>query len=266
MFTLSKKVIAITGGGGALASVMSTGLASMGATIISLDRNIDAARQVVSTLPQGKHAAYPCDVLDKDAFEKVMETIVNDHGRIDILINAAGGNMSGATIGPDQNYHDIEIEHLNKVMQLNVQGTMIPASVVSKIMIQQGHGHIINISSMSAQQPLTRVVGYSASKAAIDNFTKWLSVELASKHGESFRVNAIAPGFFIGEQNRRLLLEEDGSLTARGHTIISQTPMGRFGDAEELVGTMVWLCSDASRFVTGTIIPVDGGFSAFSGV
>lgn len=266
MFSLKDKTIVITGGGGALASVMSHGLARMGAKIASLDRNLEAAQQLVDSLPGDGHTAYACDVLDKEGFEQVAHKVLRDHGAIDILVNAAGGNMPGATIGPDQNYHDIQIEHLNKVMQLNVQGTMIPASVVSKIMIDQGHGHIINISSMSAQLPLTRVVGYSASKAAIDNFTKWLAVELATKHGEQFRVNAIAPGFFIGEQNRRLLLEEDGRLTARGKTIISQTPAGRFGDAEELVGTMVWLCSDASKFVTGTVIPVDGGFSAFSGV
>lgn len=266
MFTLSNKVIAITGGSGALASVMSKGLAAMGAKIISLVRNVDAAQSLIDRLDGNGHQAYHCDVLDKAGVQRAVETVLAEHGKIDVFINAAGGNMPGATIGPDQEYHEIDIEQLDKVMQLNVQGTMIPSSVVSKVMVNQGHGHIINISSMAAQKPLTRVVGYVASKAAIDNFTKWLSVELASKHGEQFRVNAIAPGFFIGEQNRRLLLEEDGSLTARGNTIISQTPMGRFGDAEELVGTMVWLCSDASRFVTGTIIPVDGGFSAFSGV
>lgn len=266
MFSLSNKVIAITGGSGALASVISLGLAEMGATIVSLVRNMTAAEALISTLPEGNHKAYRCDVLDDAGLRNVVDTIIKDHGKIDILINAAGGNMPGATIGPDQDYHQIEAEALNKVMQLNVQGTMIPSSIVSKVMIDQGHGHIINISSMAAQLPLTRVVGYSASKAAIDNFTRWLAVELATKHGERFRVNAVAPGFFLGKQNRKLLLEDDGSLTARGTTIISQTPMGRFGDAEELIGTMVWLCSDASRFVTGTIIPVDGGFSAFSGV
>jgi len=266
MFALNKKVIAITGGGGALASAIAQGLAQMGATIVPLVRNVEKVKPLLDQLDTGAHQAFRCDVLNPAMVETALQEVYKTYGRLDILINAAGGNQKAATIGPEQQFFDIGIEALDQVMQLNIQGTMIPSAVASKIMIEQGYGHIINFSSMAAQAPLTRVVGYAASKAAVDNFTKWLAVELATKHGDTFRVNAIAPGFFIGEQNRRLLLEADGQLTARGQTIIQQTPMGRFGKAEELIGTTIWLCSDASKFVTGTIIPVDGGFSAFSGV
>ena len=167
---------------------------------------------------------------------------------------------------PNQSVFDISIEQFKKVSDLNLLGTVIPSIAFAKPMVKQGKGCIINISSMAAQLPLTRVVGYSASKAAIDNFTRWLMVELANKHGEGIRVNAIAPGFFIANQNRSLLLNEDGTLTARGATIISQTPQKRFGEPDELISTLLWLCDDKSSFVNGIVVPVDGGFSAFSGV
>jgi len=174
--------------------------------------------------------------------------------------------MPGATIGEDQTIFDLKMEDFRKVSQLNLDGTVLPSLVFGEVMAKQGNGNIINISSMTAMQAITRVVGYSASKAAIDNFTKWMSVELALKFGDGLRVNAIAPGFFIGNQNRELLLNKDGSYTKRGDTIIKNTPMKRFGEAEELNGTIQFLCSEASKFVTGIVIPIDGGFSAFSGV
>jgi len=186
--------------------------------------------------------------------------------KVDILINGAGGNMSGATVMPDQTVADISIEHFRKVTDLNLLGTVIPTIAFTKPMVKQGKGCIINISSMSAFLPLTRVVGYSASKAAINNFTQWMSVELANKYGNGIRVNAIAPGFFVAKQNRSLLLNEDDSLTARGETIISQTPMKRFGEPDDLISTLLWLCDDKSSFITGIVVPVDGGYSAFSGV
>lgn len=266
MFSLEDKVIAITGGAGALASAVSVGLADLGATILPLVRKSGSAESLLGRLSGAGHRAYYCDVLDEASVQRAVEEIMKKHGRIDVWMNAAGGNRPGATVGPQGDFHQIDAADLDAVLRLNVQGTMVPSAVVSKAMIAQGHGHIINFSSMAASSPLTRVVGYSAAKAAIDNFTRWLAVELASKHGEKFRVNAIAPGFFLGEQNRRLLLDENENLTARGQTIIDHTPMGRFGQAEELTGTLAWLCSDASRFVTGTIVAVDGGFSAFSGV
>ena len=174
--------------------------------------------------------------------------------------------MAGATIGPDQTIFDLSIDAFKKVSELNLTGSVLPSLVMGEQMSQQKQGVIINISSMTAQKAISRVVGYSAAKAAIDNFTKWMAVEMALKFGEGLRVNAIAPGFFIGDQNRALLLNEDGSLTNRGKTIIDHTPMGRFGEAEELNGTIHWLCSDASKFVTGVVVPIDGGFSAYSGV
>ena len=174
--------------------------------------------------------------------------------------------MGGATVMPHQSIFDISVDQFRKVSDLNLLGTVIPSIAFAKPMVEQGKGCIVNISSMAAQLPLTRVVGYSASKAAIDNFTRWLMVELANKYGETIRVNAIAPGFFIADQNRSLLLQEDGALTARGETIIGQTPMKRFGEPEELISTLLWLCDDKSSFVNGIVVPVDGGFSAFSGV
>jgi len=206
------------------------------------------------------------NVLEEASLKSARQQVLSRFGQVDILINAAGGNMPGATIPPDKTIFDLSIESFQKVSELNLTGSVIPSLVFGKVMADQKKGVIINISSMAAQNVITRVVGYSAAKAAIDNFTKWMAVEMARKFGEGIRVNAIAPGFFIGDQNRRLLLEEDGSLTERGKTIIVNTPMGRFGEADELNGTIHWLCSDAASFVTGAIVPIDGGFSVFSGV
>jgi NAD(P)-dependent dehydrogenase (short-subunit alcohol dehydrogenase family) len=198
--------------------------------------------------------------------EKADNEIKTRFGRVDILVNAAGGNQPGAVIQPIQNFFDLNLGDYQKVVDLNLTGSLLPTLVFCKNWTTSKQGVVINISSMTAQRAVTRVMGYSLAKAAIDNFTKWLSVELASKFGEGIRVNAIAPGFFLTEQNRTLLTNEDATLTDRGQKIVSQTPMKRFGVAEELCGTLIWLCSDASKFVTGTVINVDGGFGAFSGV
>jgi NAD(P)-dependent dehydrogenase (short-subunit alcohol dehydrogenase family) len=187
-------------------------------------------------------------------------------GRVDALVNAAGGNMPQANVVGDLTFFDLSREAFGQVLDLNLVGTLLPSQVFGKAMKEAGRGSIVNISSMAAQRPLTRVIGYAAAKAAVDNFTRWLAVELATKYGEGLRVNAIAPGFFVGEQNRALLLNEDNTLTARGQLIVDHTPMKRFGLPDELVGAAVWLCSDASKFVTGIVVPVDGGFSAFAGI
>jgi NAD(P)-dependent dehydrogenase (short-subunit alcohol dehydrogenase family) len=204
--------------------------------------------------------------MDWKSVERAAKEIESEHDSLDILINAAGGNMPGAVVTPDQNFLDLDLPSLRKVMDLNYLGTVLPIKALLPLMIKNNRGNILNISSMAASRPMTRVMGYASAKAAIDNLTKWLSVELATKHGPQFRVNAIAPGFFLTEQNRTLLTENDGSLTSRGNQIITHTPMNRFGEPDDLLGTLQWLCSDASAFVTGTIVSVDGGFSAYSGV
>ncbi|MEZ4839932.1 MAG: SDR family oxidoreductase [Flavobacteriaceae bacterium] len=262
------KVAIITGGSGALGSAMAKGLASEGMKVAILGRTLNTLKSALEDIKaiNTNVIAVVADVLNQSSLESARSEVINTWGRIDILVNAAGGNVKGATIMPEDNFFDMKIEDFEKVTDLNIKGTVLPTLVFGKQMTLQNSGNIINISSMAAQKPLTRVVGYAASKAAIDNFTKWMAVEIATKHSENIRVNAIAPGFFIGEQNRSLLLNGDGSLTQRGNTIIAHTPMKRFGKAEELVSTLLWLCSDASSFVTGITVPVDGGFSAFSGV
>ena len=262
------KVAVITGGNGTLGAAFAKGLAEQGAVVYILGRNTEKSQTLIDELKKENLFinSLSCDVLDEKVVEQTVNAILKEAGKVDILINAAGGNRPGATITPEQSLADIAIDQFKQVTDLNLLGTVIPTLAFSKPMIEQGKGCIINISSMAAQLPLTRVVGYSASKAAVDNFTRWMAVELASKYGEGIRVNAIAPGFFIAEQNRNLLLNEDGSLTPRGETIINHTPAKRFGKPEELVSTLLWLCDDRSSFVNGAIIPVDGGFSAFSGV
>lgn len=262
------KVACITGGSGTLGSAIAKGMAEAGATVFLLNRNEEKAAAVTKTLvEQGLNVQYViCDVTDSQSMEDAVDQILAKVNKIDILINGAGGNMKGATIMPDQHTYELEIDAFRKVVDLNLLGTVIPTMVFAKVMAEQKSGCIINISSMAASSPMTRVVGYAASKAAIDNFTKYMAVELVNKYGEGIRVNAIAPGFLIAEQNKTLLLNEDGSLTDRGATIISQTPMKRFGRPEELVSTINWLCDDRSSFITGIIVPIDGGFSAFSGV
>ncbi|WP_340105653.1 SDR family oxidoreductase [Rhodohalobacter sp. 8-1] len=268
LFDLTGKVAVITGGNGVLGGAMSDGLAAAGARVGILGRTEKTVKQQVDKIKAngGEAVALVADVLDKQSVKKANKKITDHWDTVDILINAAGGNMPGATINPDQTFLDMDDEALEKVIDLNFKGTYLPSKIFAESMINKKEGVIINISSMAAQQAITRVMGYSAAKSAVDNFTRSLAIETALKYGDGIRVNAIAPGFFIGTQNRDLLLKPDGSLTARGQTIIDNTPMKRFGEAEELIGTAIWLCSSASTFVTGTVIPVDGGFSAFSGV
>ena len=267
-FNINSKVVIITGGAGALGGSMATYLASCGAKIVILSRNQISIEQKVEELKSISPdvLGIACDVLDQEALELVKNEVFEKWGRIDVLINAAGGNMPGATIREDQTIFDLEMSDFRKVSELNLDGSVIPSLVFGKVMGDQGSGNIINISSMASVSAITRVVGYSTSKAAIDIFTKWMATEMALKFDGNIRVNAIAPGFFIGNQNRALLTNEDGSYTDRGNTIIQNTPMKRFGDAAELNGVVHWLMSDAASFVTGAIIPIDGGFSAFSGV
>jgi NAD(P)-dependent dehydrogenase (short-subunit alcohol dehydrogenase family) len=268
VFDIQDKVIVLTGGGGVLGKSMARHLLENQATVILLSRRESTVKQALAELNDHAHRVegFTCDVMDKAALESVAGKIMEKYGRIDVLINAAGGNMPGATIGPDQTIFDLNTDDFRKIVDLNLLESVLPSLVFGQKMVENNKGSIINLSSMTAQRAITRVVGYSASKAAIDNYTKWLAVELALKFGDGLRVNAVAPGFFIGNQNRALLTNPDGSFTERGNTIIQNTPMKRFGNAEELNGVIQFLCSDASGFITGIVIPVDGGFSAFSGV
>jgi NAD(P)-dependent dehydrogenase (short-subunit alcohol dehydrogenase family) len=268
LFSIEGKKIAFSGATGVLGKTMALHLASAGAELLILGRTPEKVNELVTEIKAtgGKALGYFVDVTEEESLSKVSGVIETQHGYIDILINSAGGNMPGAVVRPDQNFLDLDTKSLRKVMDLNYLGTVLPIKALLPLMLKQGKGNILNISSMAATRPMTRVMGYASAKAAIDNLTKWLSVELCQKHGSDFRVNAIAPGFFLTEQNRTLLTEADGSLTQRGNQIITHTPMSRFGKPEDLLGALQWLCSDASAFVTGTIVPVDGGFSAYSGV
>ena len=268
LFSLEGKTAVITGGTGVLGGAMAKGLAEAGATVAILGRREAKALEVTEAFKDlGLSAiALPADVLERESLIEARANLLTQTGSIDILVNAAGGNIPNATVFGDLTFFDLEQDALSQVMKLNMNGTVLPSQIFGESMVSAGTGSIINISSMAAQKPLTRVIGYAAAKAAIDNFTKWLAVDLAQKHGAGLRVNAIAPGFFVGEQNRSFLLNEDESLTPRGQQIIDHTPMARFGEADELIGTTVWLASEASKFVTGIVVPVDGGYSAFGGV
>ncbi|NND07714.1 MAG: SDR family oxidoreductase [Saprospiraceae bacterium] len=261
------KVIVITGGSGTLGGAMAEHLMKIGAKVAIIGSRDESVRTKLKTLsPLGTPMGLAVDVTNENQVKGACKKIVDKWGRVDVLINGAGGNLPGATIGPDQDVFDVSVPDLRAVLDLNLMGSVIPSLVFGRVMADQKNGSIINISSMAADRAITRVFGYSMAKAAIDAMTKWLSTEMAIKFGDGIRINAIAPGFFIGNQNRRLLTNEDGSYTDRGETIIRNTPMDRFGHIDELNGIVQFLCSDASKFVTGTIIPIDGGFSAFSGV
>ncbi|HNR30814.1 MAG TPA: SDR family oxidoreductase [Candidatus Hydrogenedentes bacterium] len=271
LFDLTGKVAVVTGGGGVLGGAMVEGLAGAGATVAVADLVIENARGVVQRVEErgGKAGAYPLDVFARANIEACCEAICREFGRVDILVNAVGGNMKGATTSPEQSFFDLPPEVVGKVFDLNfLGGCLAPSQVFVKRMLANPEGgSIVNISSMNALRPLTRIPGYSAAKAAVSNFTQWLAVHLAQEYSPKLRVNAIAPGFFLTEQNRFLLTDkETGEPTPRGKTIIAHTPMNRYGAPEDLIGTLLWLASDASRFVTGIVVPVDGGFSAFSGV
>ena len=266
MFDVDGKVIVVIGGYGVLGTAICQGLALAGAKIAILGLDIALASALAETLPTDSVGGV-CDVTDIDTIQKAADQVLSHYGHIDALINAAGGNHPKATVTSDLSFFDLSQEAIHKVFDLNFHGSLYACQVFGKIFAAQKHGMILNISSMAAMQPLTRVVSYSAAKAAINNFTQWLAVHFASEYDPRIRVNAIAPGFFLTAQNRYLLTEEsDGSLTARGKQILDHTPMRRFGEPDELIGVTIWLLSDAARFVTGVVIPIDGGFSAFSGV
>jgi NAD(P)-dependent dehydrogenase (short-subunit alcohol dehydrogenase family) len=270
LFDLSNRVILVTGATGALAGSAADYLAAQGARVVYFGRSQEKLDAVLARCRQ-RHPSAQCmgcvaDVLDRPALERARDAVLAKWGRIDGLINGAGGNMPGATIPPDKSFEDLNFESFQQVVDLNLHGSVLPSLVFVPAMIATGRGSIVNFSSVSAPQAVTRVVGYSAAKAGVENFTRWLAMDMARRTGGKVRVNAVLPGFFIGEQNRRLLTNEDGSLTERGQLVVRNTPFGRFGEADELHGGIHYLLSDASKFVTGTILPIDGGFVAFSGV
>lgn len=268
LFDLTGKSAVITGGGGILCGEMSRALAEAGVKTAILDINKQGAELLANQINKagGQAISLQCDVLDKHSLQISAERILTEFQTIDILICGAGGNKPQATTSSEQTFFDLPADAIRWVFDLNFTGTLLTSQVFAKIMAEQGHGIILNISSMNAYRPLTRIPAYSAAKSAVSNFTQWLAVHLAQEYSPEIRVNAIAPGFFVGEQNRRLLFNEDDTLSARGQQIIDHTPMGRFGVPSELIGTMFYLLSPASDFVTGIVIPIDGGFSAYSGI
>ena len=267
MFEIQDKVIVITGATGALGGALALSLAKAKAQLVILGRNqelLDELSSKLNTLTVVK--TYTVNVMDRMDLIRVREEMKSHFDRIDVLINAVGGNLPGAVIPDDKSIFDLSETDFDQVVDLNLKGTLLPSIVFGEVMSQKGKGSIINYSSMAVDRVITRGLGYSASKAAMENFTRWMAVEMALKFGDGIRVNAIAPGFFIGKQNRDLLLNKDGSLTSRGEKIIRNTPMQRFGEAEELNGPIHFLCSDSASFITGIVLPVDGGFGVFSGV
>ncbi len=276
LFGLRNQVAIVTGGTGVLGGAMAHGLARAGARVGVLGRRHDRASAVAAGIVAagGEALAVPADVLRQDELVVARERILDHWGHIDILVNAAGGNVAAATLGDDRTFFDLPMDAFEQVLNLNLLGTVVPSQVFGAAMVQRRpdddpeapRGCIVNVSSLAAGRAMTRVVGYAAAKAAIDNFTRWLATDLARSHGVGLRVNAIAPGFFLGEQNRRLLVEDDGALTPRGQTVIAHTPAGRFGEPADLVSTLLWLCGPGSGFVNGVVVAVDGGCSAFSGI
>jgi len=268
VYDFTGRSVVITGGTGVLGRVMVKALVGCGANVAVLARNRDKAAALLSEISgPGSASIFEGDALKLEDLQQAAQAVVKEFGRIDCLINGAGGNHPQATTRPDLSFFDIPEEALRFVMDLNLLGTILPSQVIGKQMAEQGEGVILNVSSASSFRPLTRVLSYSAAKAGVNSFTQWLAVHLAQEYSPRIRVNAIAPGFFLTEQNRFLLTDQETrGLTARGQSIIAHTPMRRFGDPEDLVGTMLWLLSPASAFVTGIVVPVDGGFSAFGGV
>lgn len=265
LFSIEGKVAVITGAAGVLGGSIARHFDAEGAVVAALVHREEQVSEVLGTL--GPNAiAYACNILDTDALEKIADEIVARLGRVDILVNVAGGNVPGATVMPHQHFYDMKTEDWQKVLDLNLNGTVYPSKVFARIFAVQKERCILNISSMAAYDALSRVGGYGAAKSAVSNFTKWMAAEMATKYGEKVRVNALAPGFFIGKQNRSALLNPDGSLTERSVKVMAKTPMRRFGDITELNGAAQFLCSGAASFITGVVLPVDGGFSSFSGI
>jgi len=269
LFDVKDKVVVITGGCGVLGSDIACALAERGSKIAILDLRTELDESITKRLNEASadYKVFKCDVLSKDSMEACLQDVLKHFAKIDILVNGAGGNHPKATTSPDMSFFDIPADAFNWVMQLNLTGTVIPSQVFGKYFAEKDQGIILNVSSMSAFRSLTRVAAYSAAKAAVSNFTQWLAVHMNQEYSKKIRVNAIAPGFFLTNQNRFLLTDEKtGELTQRGKQILDHTPMGRFGNPEDLIGSILWLLSPASTFVTGIVVPVDGGFSAFSGV
>ena len=266
MFNINGKVIVITGGTGILGSVIATYLAGEGANVVILGRRREAGEALINEIRGvgGEALFLETDVMDADRLTQNREEILDRYGQLDVLLNAAGGNMAGANIPPEKTFFDLDMKQFDQVVRLNLSGSVLPSQIFLQPMVQQKKGVILNFSSMAAFRPMTRVVGYAAAKAGVTNFTQYLATEVATKFGEGIRVNAIAPGFFLTEQNRELLTNSDGSYTQRGQDVIRQTPFKRLGRPEELCGTIHYLVSDASAFVTGTTITVDGGFNVFA--
>jgi NAD(P)-dependent dehydrogenase (short-subunit alcohol dehydrogenase family) len=269
LYDFSGQTVVITGGTGVLGGEIACALVGCGANVAILDRNLDPAQHILELMePRANHAvAVHADVLDPDSLRQASTTIQEKFGAVHCLVNAAGGNNPQATTSPNVSFFDLPPEALRWVFDLNILGTILPSQVFGKVMAEKGEGVILNISSMNAFRPLTRIPAYSAAKAGVSNFTQWLAVHMAQVYSPKIRVNAIAPGFFLTRQNKFLLLDEkSGDLTQRGKSIIDHTPMARFGQPEDLFGAVLWLLSRASAFVTGIVVPIDGGFSAYSGV
>ena len=269
MYDFSGKTVAVTGGAGVLGSEIACALVGCGARVAILDVNVEAGKVVAERLGErGKQVSvFKCDVLNRESIVQTAQEVVSHMGKLDCLINGAGGNKPQATTSDELKFFDLPSDAIRWVFDLNILGTILPSQAFGKLMAEQGHGTILNISSMNAFRPLTRIPAYSAAKAAVNNFTQWLAVHMAQEYTPKIRVNAIAPGFFLTNQNRFLMIDrETGDWTPRGKTIIGHTPMGRLGESKDLFGCVLWLLSPASEFVTGVVIPVDGGFSAFSGV
>ena len=266
--TLKDKVIVVTGGTGVLGASFINSISRMGGNVVILGRRLEVAKERAAAIEAagGSALAVMADVMDISSLEAAKAEVLDKYGRIDGLVNAAGGNMPGAVIAPEQDIFSLDMNAFNQVMSLNLQGTIQPTQVFGPEIARVGQGSIVNISSMTAQRAITKVMGYSIAKAAVDAYTRWFAIELANRYGDKIRMNAIAPGFFITEQNRRLLTNEDQSLTERGNLVIRQTPFKRFGEPEELEGALILLLSDDSKFVTGTVVSVDGGFAVFGGV
>jgi NAD(P)-dependent dehydrogenase (short-subunit alcohol dehydrogenase family) len=270
LYDFSDRTVVVTGGAGVLGGEIACALVGCNANVVILDRDLELAQKTIERFPKmvkGSAVRVYGDVLNTETLRQANETIQAEFGAVEVLINAAGGNHPSATTSADLSFFDLPLDALRRVGDLNLLGTILPCQTFGRSMAERGEGVILNVSSMNAFRPLTRIPAYSAAKAAVSNFTQWLAVHMAQEYSPRIRVNAIAPGFFLTDQNRFLLTDKDsGELTLRGQSILAHTPMNRFGTPEDLLGATMWLLSPASAFVTGVVIPIDGGFSAFSGV